>query len=171
MIVLIFICIEYSMKFREYRPYMITFHTRNMACRICKQLFSPPFSVVTLTQISLALSSLSPLLSLSSFLFLPPRSSPSLPSSPSPSRVLRYEVKEIPGSQKYKTHMLLTIKSVTKADIGEYNCIANNSQGGAEQVVRVAASDPMPPNNRNALEKGAGPGGGGEGKCQGGGGH
>ncbi|XP_063585782.1 peroxidasin homolog [Penaeus indicus] len=67
---------------------------------------------------------------------------------------LTYEVKEIPGSQKYKTHMLLTIKSVTKADIGEYNCIANNSQGGAEQVVRVAASDPMPPNNRNALEKG-----------------
>ncbi|ROT68453.1 putative lachesin-like isoform X7, partial [Penaeus vannamei] len=57
----------------------------------------------------------------------------------------KYEVKEIPGSQKYKTHMLLTIKSVTKADIGEYNCIANNSQGGAEQVVRVAASDPMPP--------------------------
>ncbi|XP_047472928.1 lachesin-like [Penaeus chinensis] len=66
----------------------------------------------------------------------------------------KYEVKEIPGSQKYKTHMLLTIKSVTKADIGEYNCIANNSQGGGEQVVRVAASDPMPPNNRNALEKG-----------------
>ncbi|XP_045594022.1 lachesin [Procambarus clarkii] len=65
----------------------------------------------------------------------------------------KYEVKEVVGSQKYKTHMLLTITEVTRADNGEYNCIANNSQGGAEQVVRVSASPPFQ-NNRNALEKG-----------------
>ncbi|KAG7171453.1 Lachesin-like 9 [Homarus americanus] len=65
----------------------------------------------------------------------------------------KYEVKEVVGSQKYKTHMLLTISDVSLADIGEYNCIANNSQGGAEQVVRVSASNPVQ-YNRNALEKG-----------------
>ncbi|XP_042217549.1 lachesin-like isoform X2 [Homarus americanus] len=66
----------------------------------------------------------------------------------------KYEVKEVVGSQKYKTHMLLTISDVSLADIGEYNCIANNSQGGAEQVVRVSASNPVQ-YNRNALEKDA----------------
>nr|XP_053630455.1 lachesin-like [Cherax quadricarinatus] len=65
----------------------------------------------------------------------------------------KYEVKEVVGSQKYKTHMLLTISEVSHADIGEYNCIANNSQGGAEQVVRVSASVPFQ-HNRNALDKG-----------------
>ncbi|KAK4309572.1 hypothetical protein Pmani_018796 [Petrolisthes manimaculis] len=65
----------------------------------------------------------------------------------------KYVVKAMPGSQKYKTHMLLTIIHVSKADIGEYNCIANNSQGGAEQVIRVSASSP-PQHNRNAIDKG-----------------
>lgn len=58
----------------------------------------------------------------------------------------------MPGSQKYKTHMMLTITHISKADIGEYNCIANNSQGGAEQVIRVSLSSP-PPHNRNAIDK------------------
>ncbi|XP_071518504.1 lachesin-like isoform X2 [Panulirus ornatus] len=65
----------------------------------------------------------------------------------------KYEVREVVGSQKYKTHMMLTISKVSHDDNGEYKCIANNSQGGAEQVVRVSASIPMQ-NNRNSLEKG-----------------
>ncbi|XP_066976710.1 lachesin-like [Macrobrachium rosenbergii] len=65
----------------------------------------------------------------------------------------KYEVKEVAGSQKYKTHMLLTIREVSKADIGEYNCIANNSQGGAEQVVRISASVPIQ-HNHNSINKG-----------------
>uniref|UniRef100_A0A0P4W610 Ig-like domain-containing protein n=2 Tax=Scylla olivacea TaxID=85551 RepID=A0A0P4W610_SCYOL len=65
----------------------------------------------------------------------------------------KYEVKEVEGSQKYKTHMLLTIQRVSKSDIGKYNCIANNSQGGAEQVVRVSDTGVVP-SNRNALNKG-----------------
>ncbi|XP_068229296.1 lachesin-like [Palaemon carinicauda] len=62
----------------------------------------------------------------------------------------KYEVKEIPGSQKYKTQMMLTIRDVSRADIGQYNCIANNSQGGAEQGVRISASVP----NHNTIHKG-----------------
>ena len=49
--------------------------------------------------------------------------------------------------------MFLKIREVTKDDIGDYNCIANNSQGGAEQVVRLSASQPSPI-NQNTLEKG-----------------
>lgn len=65
----------------------------------------------------------------------------------------KYEVKEVEGSQKYKTHMLLNIHRVSKSDIGKYNCIANNSQGGAEQVVRVSDTGVVQ-SNRNALNKG-----------------
>ena len=49
--------------------------------------------------------------------------------------------------------MLLKIKDVVQADVGKYNCIANNSQGGAEQVVTLSVSKPMPINH-NSLEKG-----------------
>ncbi|XP_050686685.1 lachesin-like, partial [Eriocheir sinensis] len=65
----------------------------------------------------------------------------------------KYEVKEVEGSQKYKTRMLLTIYRVSKTDIGKYNCIANNSQGGAEQVVRVSDTGLVQP-NRNTINKG-----------------
>ncbi|CAL4091066.1 unnamed protein product [Meganyctiphanes norvegica] len=67
----------------------------------------------------------------------------------------KYENEEMSGSQKYKRHMLLTIREVTLQDSGEYNCIANNSQGGAQQVVKVSVSPQIPPKkNQNAIEKG-----------------
>ncbi|XP_068208580.1 lachesin-like [Palaemon carinicauda] len=65
----------------------------------------------------------------------------------------KYKVKQVEGSQKYKTKLLLTITDVTRHDTGEYNCIANNSQGGAQQAVRVSVSQPIPLNT-NAISKG-----------------
>ncbi|XP_064078000.1 lachesin-like isoform X2 [Macrobrachium nipponense] len=65
----------------------------------------------------------------------------------------KYKVKQVEGSQRYKTHLLLTIMNVTRHDTGEYNCIANNSQGGAQQAVRVSVSQPIPLHT-NTISKG-----------------
>ncbi|KAL7638245.1 UNVERIFIED_CONTAM: hypothetical protein RMT77_010809 [Armadillidium vulgare] len=64
----------------------------------------------------------------------------------------KYNVTTEPGSQPYKTRMILNIKNFSIDDVGDYNCISNNSQGGAEQVIRVSASTTIITNS-NLIEK------------------
>ncbi|KAA0183363.1 hypothetical protein HAZT_HAZT002108 [Hyalella azteca] len=63
----------------------------------------------------------------------------------------KYKVTNYEGSVSYKSRMVLTIRSVQQGDIGEYNCISNNSQGGAEQEVLLSASMPI---SQNTISKG-----------------
>ncbi|CAL4073935.1 unnamed protein product, partial [Meganyctiphanes norvegica] len=69
----------------------------------------------------------------------------------------KYQSQQTSGSQNYKRHMLLTIRDANADDSGEYNCIANNSQGGAQQVVTVSVSKPsiFPMKNPNTINKGS----------------
>ena len=64
---------------------------------------------------------------------------------------VRYNVSAEQGTQNYKTRMMLTIRKFESVDIGDYNCISNNSQGGAEQAIRVSASPTI--NHPNSIEK------------------
>ncbi|KAF2355675.1 Immunoglobulin I-set [Trinorchestia longiramus] len=66
----------------------------------------------------------------------------------------KYKVTTYEGSGSYKSRMVLTIRSVQQSDIGEYNCISNNSQGGAEQEVLLSASMPVS-SSQNTISKGS----------------
>ena len=49
------------------------------------------------------------------------------------------------GDKPYSTHMVLTINSFTRADEGQYRCVAKNSRGETEGNIRVHETTPPTP--------------------------
>ncbi|XP_046435480.1 neurotrimin-like isoform X1 [Neodiprion virginianus] len=48
----------------------------------------------------------------------------------------------LPDKPSYKTHMQLTIHSLTKDDFGTYKCVAKNPRGETDGTIRLYISDP-----------------------------
>ncbi|XP_064102303.1 lachesin-like [Macrobrachium nipponense] len=58
----------------------------------------------------------------------------------------KYHISERVGDVSYRTHMKLTIKSLRKnEDYGSYRCVAKNSRGETEGLIKLYETDPPTP--------------------------
>ncbi|XP_047472869.1 lachesin-like, partial [Penaeus chinensis] len=60
-----------------------------------------------------------------------------------PSR--KYSIEERFGKVSYCTHMKLTIRSLKAEDFGSYKCVAKNSRGETEGLIKLYETDPPTP--------------------------
>ncbi|XP_069978479.1 lachesin-like [Penaeus vannamei] len=57
----------------------------------------------------------------------------------------KYHIDEKPGEVSYLTHMKLTISNLKKGDFGSYKCVAKNSRGETEGLIKLYETDPPTP--------------------------
>ncbi|XP_069940338.1 lachesin [Cherax quadricarinatus] len=58
----------------------------------------------------------------------------------------KYHITERPGEVSYRTHMKLTIRSLRKDDdYGPYKCVAKNSRGETEGLIKLYETEPPTP--------------------------
>ncbi|XP_069162340.1 lachesin [Procambarus clarkii] len=69
----------------------------------------------------------------------------------------KYHITERPGEVSYRTHMKLTIRSLRKEDdYGPYKCVAKNSRGETEGLIKLYETEPptpVPTNPPSYLDK------------------
>ncbi|XP_050432373.1 neurotrimin-like isoform X2 [Adelges cooleyi] len=65
----------------------------------------------------------------------------------------KYKPVSIQGNPSYKVHMKLTIMDVSQTDYGMYKCVAKNSRGETDGVIRLYS--PQWPTGNNDLENGS----------------
>ncbi|XP_063585829.1 lachesin-like [Penaeus indicus] len=61
----------------------------------------------------------------------------------------KYHIDEKPGEVSYLTHMKLTISNLKKSDFGSYKCVAKNSRGETEGLIKLYETDPPTPTPTN----------------------